>query len=379
MPQKIRVMLVDDSAVIRGMYDRTLSADGAFEVVATAANGQIAINILAKTPVDVIVLDVEMPVMDGITALPELLKLAPKTRVIMASTLTQRNAEISVRAMQLGASDYIPKPSSKEPTEVAEFYRSLIAKVKALAPHVRYESATNAAGVSTASPSHAHASAPSEASVAPSRLYEPLPTLKTPVRMLSQPPLGVQALAIASSTGGPQALLQVFREFSGRTLRVPIFITQHMPPNFTAILADHIAKASGQDCHEGKDGELVQAGKIYLAPGDYHMLVVKDGGQLRIRLNQEPAENFCRPSADPMFRSIAKVYGDKVLGAVLTGLGADGARGAYELVSAGGVVVSQDEATSVVYGMPKAVADAKLTSAVLPITQVAPFLIKAVC
>lgn len=361
MPGKIRVMLVDDSAVIRGLYDRALSADGGIEIVITASNGEMAISMLPKNPVDIIILDVEMPIMDGITALPQLLAIAPNTRIIMASTLTKRNAEMSLRAMELGASDYIAKPSSKEPEEVNTFYTTLISKIKALAPR----------GGATAVTATSRAAAPAP------RTYEAVATPAAPVRQITQPPL-THALAIACSTGGPQALLQIFREFNGIKLRTPVFITQHMPANFTTILADHIAKASGHPCREAVDDEQVQPGHIYLAPGDFHMTVKRVDGGSRISLNQNPPENFCRPSADPMLKSLAKIYGDKLLVAVLTGLGADGARGASEVVAHGGTVVAQDEATCVVYGMPRAVVEAKLTSAVFPLPAVAPFLVKAV-
>lgn len=365
MAQKIRVMVVDDSAVVRGMLDRALSADPAIEVVASAANGEIAINMLSKTPVDMIILDIEMPVMDGITALPELLRIAPHTRVVMSSTLTTRNADISLKAMELGAADYIAKPSSKEPGEVTEFYRQLIEKVKALVPTPRAELA--------ATPSLA----PKPAAPAPSVITVVTPPA-IPVRQSEQPPLNVKALAIASSTGGPQALITIFKEFKGVKIRKPIFITQHMPANFTAILAEHITKACDIDCHEAKDGEVVTPGKIYLAPGDFHMSVKSNNGVGHIVLDQKPPENFCRPSADPMLRSLAQMYRDQLLVAVLTGLGSDGARGASEAVAAGATVIAQDEATSVVYGMPKAVVDAKLTSAIVPLNRIAPYLIKAV-
>jgi two-component system chemotaxis response regulator CheB len=383
MVSKIRVMLVDDSAVVRGLFDRALRADGAIEVVISASNGQMAISMLRNTPVDVIVLDIDMPIMDGITALPELLVVAPKTRVIMASTLTKRNAEISVRAMELGASDYIAKPSTKDAGEVNEFYANLIAKIKALAPHVKTGAAAGKPAASRTQPANGVvARAPMSkdapaAHVPPTRLFEPIPEPATPVRQLTRPN-PTHALAIACSTGGPQALLSIFREFKGISLRAPIFITQHMPANFTAILADHITKASGFDCHEALDEEEVIPGKVYLAPGDYHMTIKKSGNQGRIALNQNPPENFCRPSADPMLRSLTKIYGDKLLVAVLTGLGADGARGASEVVEAGGTVIAQDEATCVVYGMPKAVVDAKLTSAIFPLHAIAPFMIRAI-
>jgi two-component system chemotaxis response regulator CheB len=362
MTSKIKVMLVDDSAVIRGLYDRALIADGGFDIVASAANGQMAVSLLKHHQPDVIVLDIEMPIMDGITALPLLLAGAPKARIIMASTLTLRNAEISLKAMELGATDYIAKPSSKEAGEVNAFYASLITKIKALAPRAS-STALSSAGAATPPTPH--------------KLFEKVPEPETPVRQITRAERA-GALAIASSTGGPQALLTIFREFKGKKPLVPIFITQHMPPNFTTILADHISKASGLDCHEGKQDEEVLPGKIYLAPGDFHMTAVKQGTTVRIALNQEAQENFCRPSADPMLRSLSAIYNDKLLLAVLTGLGADGARGASEVVKHRGTVVAQDEASCVVYGMPRAVAEAKLTSAVMPISAMAGFLIPAV-
>jgi len=369
MTPKIRVMLVDDSAVIRGLVDRALRADPTIEIVASAGNGETALTMLRTIAVDVMILDIEMPVMDGITALPQLLKLSPKTRIIMASTLTSRNAEISLKALELGAADYIPKPSTKELGEVDGFYRDLITKIHALAPKdITVPPVSGVVSPASGSvKSHGLAGA-----------YVPIAKPTNPVRQSESPPMVTHALAIASSTGGPQALLEIFRHFKGITLRVPIFITQHMPPNFTTILAGHIAKTTAIDCHEAIDGEAVVGGKIYVAPGDYHMTVVQADGTRRIRLHQEQPENFCRPSADPMLRSLAPIYREKLLVAVLTGLGADGARGAAEAVALGATVIAQDEATSVVYGMPKAVVEAKLTSAVFPLNRIAPYLMKAV-
>jgi two-component system, chemotaxis family, protein-glutamate methylesterase/glutaminase len=314
-------------------------------------------------PADVIILDIEMPVMDGIAALPQILKVSPKSRVIMSSTLTTCNAQTSLKAMQLGASDYIAKPSSKNAHEVDDFYAQLIRKIHALAPK------------GTPVPESVQLAEPMAQKLA--ALPLPVGINTSAIRQLVQPPR-MEALAIASSTGGPNALLTVFREFKGMKLRTPIFITQHMPANFTATLAEHISTASGMDCHEAKHNEVVKPGVIYLAPGDFHMTVKREGTQLLLELDQNPQENYCRPSADPMLRSLAKIYGDKLLVAVLTGLGADGARGAMDVVARGGIVVAQDEATSVVYGMPKAVVDAKLTSAIFPLSSLAPFLMKGV-
>lgn len=352
-------MLVDDSAVVRGMMQRALSGREDIEVVATAVDGQMALDVLKRIPADVMLLDVEMPGMDGLTALPRLLQLAPTLKVIMSSTLTLRNAEVSLKALALGAADYLAKPSSN-PGEAEQFFQEMITKIRALAR----------------SGSAAPDATPLAAKAAPAPLPTPLAAPAVPVRQ-SVTPSPAGALAIASSTGGPQALIEVFKQLKDTAIRIPIFITQHMPANFTTILAQHITSAAGRDCHEAVDGEVVKPGVIYLAPGDFHMTAQRSGSETVLKLDKNPPENFCRPSADPMLRSLAKIYGPKLLVTVLTGLGADGARGAAEAVAAGGIVIAQDEATSVVYGMPKAVADAKLTSAIFPLNQIAPYLARA--
>lgn len=368
---KIRVMVVDDSTIVRGLMQRAIKADPELDMVATAVDGQMALDVLKRTAVDVVILDVEMPVMDGLTALPLILQTSSNPRVIMASTLTMRNAEISVRAMELGASDYIAKPGAQEAGEVEVFYRELISKIKALGTtHVAPSTSPKAPNTTT--PSALSAAAPLE------KLPSPIGEHGLVVKQSQQPPVSLAALAIASSTGGPQALLHVFKELKGKPLRIPIFITQHMPANFTTILAQHLTQASGYDCHEAVDGEVVKTGVVYLAPGDFHMTAERIGTDVMLRLDKNPQENFCRPSADPMLRSLAKIYGNKLLVTVLTGLGSDGARGAVDVVRAGGTVIAQDEATSVVYGMPKAVVEAKLTSAVFPLPQIPSYLARAV-
>jgi two-component system chemotaxis response regulator CheB len=364
-PSPVRVMVVDDSAVIRGLITRALETDPGVQVVATVGNGQLAISQLARTDVDVIVLDIEMPVMDGITALPELLKTSPDVKIVMASTLTQRNAQISIEAMQKGASDYIPKPSSTgEIHGSADFKRDLLEKVKALGRARRDRRDRNkAAGIPDAK------GAPPPRAAASS----PRPSLLSPSSPVQLRPFGrtmPQIVGIGSSTGGPQALFAVLGALSP-AMRLPIVITQHMPATFTTILAEHIGRVSKRPTAEGKDGEAVEQGKIYLAPGDNHMVVETDGARKVIRLNKNPPENFCRPAVDPMFRSLAAAYGASVLGVVLTGMGADGAKGGKALVEAGGSVIAQDEASSVVWGMPGATAQAGVCSAVLPIDKIA--------
>ena len=347
---RYRVMVVDDSAMIRGLLTRALESDPAIKVVASAGNGELAVKAIARADVDVVILDIEMPVMDGLTALPQLLRASPGVKVIMASTLTRRNAAISLRALTAGASDYIPKPTSARELHATDgFRRELLAKVKALGdPAARREKRTAAL------------------------LNGPRLNLYRDARIvLRRPsPHAPRVVAIGSSTGGPRALFTVF-ETLGKKLRVPVLITQHMPPTFTVILAEHLERITGAGCAEGRDKEPIEAGRIYLAPGDFHMIVERNNGTPEIRLTKAPPENFCRPAADPMFRSLADVYGPSVLGVILTGMGRDGLKGARALIEAGGTMIAQDEATSVVWGMPGAVATAGLCSRVSPIDQIA--------
>lgn len=359
-----RVMVVDDSAVIRGLLTRSLEKDPVIKVVASVGNGELALKALERHDIEVVILDIEMPVMDGLTALPKLLASQPGLQVIMASTLTRKNAEVSLRALQAGAADYIPKPSStSELTGADVFQRELLEKVKALAKAAR---PSRPAAVSVrAADGRAKASMP--ASLVPKR------TISLRKASAALP----RIIAIGSSTGGPQALLEVLRDMAAR-VKLPILITQHMPATFTTLLAEHIARATGVPCAEGKDGEMVTAGRIYLAPGNYHMVVESQGASTVIRLNQNPPENFCRPAVDPMLRSLARIYGSSLLTIILTGMGSDGQKGATEVVEAGGTVIAQDEATSVVWGMPGAVATSGLCSAVLPIQEIGPSVRKLV-
>lgn len=354
-----RVLLVDDSAVIRGLMNKALTEDPHITVIGTAANGEMAVNMAREQQPDIIILDIEMPVMDGITALPHILKVSPKTKIIMASTLTLRNAEISMTALAQGASDYLAKPSAKFGKDVEEFYRDLIAKIKALA------------GINAAAPAPIASAPVAAVPLAPKPVTHDIKLSSEPIAAL-----GIKALAIASSTGGPQALLSLFEQVQGRLNNVPIFITQHMPPTFTAILADHLSKAGKRTVTEAKDGEVAIPGHAYVAPGDYHMVMHLEAGKLMIRTNQEPQENFCRPAADPMLRSLSAIYGKHLLVVVLTGMGQDGLEGSKVVVKNGGNVIAQDEATCVVYGMPKAVAENNLCRAVLPLPEIGRFLIQ---
>lgn len=557
-----KVLIVDDSAIVRGLVTRMLQEDDDIEVVGSVANGEDALVVMRKEiGIEAVVLDIEMPVMDGLTALPKLLEIDPTVRVIMASTLTKRNADISFQAMTLGAVDYIPKPSSAKDLNVGEGFRAeLLDKVKAWAEQrrkmlgaeqVRYEDqAESVAPVpenpdaapehdvppasdeddhGNAKPDGTDAPAPfrAELSVEHQTLHKPgrvqrkrftaelrprpthqpgrhgpmstrpmpqpqhqppqhpqpapantdakaagaaaltrdaapsaaatqprdpgrlireaaiaagdtkavnagikpsrpagstivssgatarnapvkpapqraAPAARSPaaaaaarakapagaaapaparramttgqISLLPEKRINVEVIAIGSSTGGPQALFEVLRGLAG--VRQPIFITQHMPATFTTILAEHITRLTGLKCQEGQTGMPIQGGQVYLAPGDYHMVVEGRGNGRKIVLNQNPPENFCRPSVDPMLRSLVESYGGNILTAILTGMGQDGMLGGRAVVGAGGMVVAQDEQTSVVWGMPGAAAHAGICSAVLPVGGIAAYIKK---
>lgn len=358
----IRVMLVDDSSVIRGIFNRALSADPRFKVVASVPNGLEALNTISEKDVEVVVLDIEMPVMDGLTALPKLIKAKPDAQIIMASTLTRRNAEISIKAMEAGAKDYIPKPESTRGMTDDTFQRELISKIKALAEFRRRHF--------TQKPSLERKVEEDKASEKTTIIENVLSTPKqtnTSLRKASH--FLPDIIAVGSSTGGPQAL-SVFLKSFPREVNLPIVITQHMPPTFTAILAEHLSRDSGIPCKEGQDGDIIENGKCYVAPGGKHMTVELIGIQKRIKILDTPPENFCKPSVDPMLRSLAEIYGPKILIVILTGMGSDGLKGASLIVEKGGTVIAQDEASSVVWGMPGAVSMAGICSAVLPLTDI---------
>lgn len=356
----IRVMVVDDSSVIRGIVSRWVEASAEMVLAGAAVNGADAVKRAAALRPDIIILDIEMPEMDGITALPQLLKACPLTRVIMASTLTRRNAEISLKALSLGASDYVPKPTSLGGGEAAEdFRRELMSRISALGRR-RKPSPSGNPGKGLV---HGRPSDPGTGGLR-NGAGPAAGSGKTSCQLQKPSSVPAQVLAIGSSTGGPQALVNVITALAA-DLNVPVLITQHMPPTFTAILAESIARTSGLKCIEAANGMMLERRCVYVAPGDYHMTIKGRGGP--IELNQAPPENFCRPAVDPMFRSVAAAYGPLALGVVLTGMGSDGREGARAIVAAGGSVIAQDEESSVVWGMPGAVAHAGLASAIVPL------------
>jgi len=280
---------------------------------------------------------------------------------VMASTLTERNADISLRALALGAKDYIPKPSTtRELTGAEAFKRELSAKVKAFGNTRRRRRGERLPAKRAFS---VERSMPAPVALAPTSA--PAIVLRPVGRELPQ------VIAIGSSTGGPQALFTLVQGL-GRTVGVPVVLTQHMPATFTPILAEHITKLGGLPCAEARDGEPLVNGRIYLAPGDRHLLIEGAKGSMRARLTSDPPENFCRPSVDPMLRSATTVCEGRVLVTMLTGMGHDGLAGTRQVIEAGGTAIAQDEGTSVVWGMPGAVAQAGLCHAVLPLPHIAP-------
>lgn len=339
-PEKIRVMVVDDSAVVRGLVSRWVNEDPGIEIVGRSANGLLALSEIVKCSPDVVILDIEMPEMDGMTALPELLKLKPGVKIIMSSTLTRKNAEVSMKALLLGATDYIPKPESNRGiTTSLDFRTELLRKIKAMVPRK---------AVRTTLPAGSTPSLRSFSSVAP------------------------RILAIGSSTGGPQALDKVLKDIAPAIANIPVVITQHMPPTFTVILAERLARASGRPAKEGEDGENIIPGTIYVAPGGFHMSLEQVNGAYVLSVKDGPLINYCKPSVEPLFESVARIYGRATLALVLTGMGNDGAGGATMIADAGGSVIAQDEATSVVWGMPAAALQAGACATVLPLDEIGP-------
>jgi two-component system chemotaxis response regulator CheB len=358
----IRVMIVDDSAVVRGLVSRWIEEEPGVEVVARHANGRLAVEDVARSAADIVLLDIEMPVMDGIEALWLLLQARPELRVLMVSTLTRRNAEISFKALSLGALDYVPKPdSNREITTSLDFRREVIRKIKSLG-----RARTHVAGLKGQGQGGIAGTVVADAE------RKPVPFRQRPFSLV--PP---RVIAIGSSTGGPDALMSLLGAASPSLARVPVLVAQHMPPVFTGILAERLARATGRESKEGFHGEPLKPGTIYVAPGNHHMTVVGKA-QPALRIGSEPPVHFCRPAVDPLFASVAAAYGPATLGIVLTGMGHDGAAGSRAIAEAGGSVIAQDEASSVVWGMPGAAAAVGAVAAMLPPPEIADAMAKLI-
>lgn len=360
---KTRVLIVDDSAVIRAILSRTLSAQTDIEIAGVAGNGETAIRSLRNLDPDIVILDLEMPVMDGLTALPLLLREKPSIKVLICSSLSSRGAEVTLKALALGAAECILKPGAESQT-AESFQAELVRLVRTLGTRIRLRQGL------TASP----ASSASAGGAAPARPVPAAPIVRKtmPSAMVLRPKI----VAIGSSTGGPKALLDVMKNL--RDLPVPIVITQHMPKTFTTMLAQHIEQASGIPCIEGADGMVLEAGRAYVAPGGYHMVLRPEGKSASIRLTEDAPEHFCRPSVNPMMRSLVPIYGGGILSVILTGMGSDGIESCRDVVAAGGRVIAQDEETSVVWGMPGAVANDGLCTAILPLGKIGEWIRHAV-
>ena len=352
---KIRVLIVDDSVVIRRLVTDLLSADPALEVVGAAAHGRIALEKIPQVNPDVITLDVEMPEMDGLQTLKAIRKSYPRLPVIMFSTVTERGAAVTLDALASGASDYVTKPSNVGSTTaaMARIREELIPKIKVLAGRSDVVHPKLSTPIASASKPHA----------------------KMALGARRDRPLEIVAIGV--STGGPTALAELLPAFPA-DFPVPIVIVQHMPPIFTRLLAERLNAKSKISVVEGAGEEKLEPGKAWIAPGNFHMVLEKTRSGSRIKLQQEPPENSCRPAVDVLFRSVAEIYGAASLGVILTGMGHDGLRGCEMINDGGGQILAQDRATSVVWGMPGFVAEAGLADKILPLGQVAEEIVRRI-
>jgi two-component system chemotaxis response regulator CheB len=348
----LRVLVVDDSVVVRRLVADALASDPGIEVIGTAANGRIALSKLTQLQPDAVTLDIEMPELDGLGTLRELRKTHPKLPVVMFSTLTERGAAATLDALSLGANDYVTKPSNtgSVTASLERIREELVPKLKALCPGL---GVVLGAGRAAAGPI---------ARVTTPAAPRPPAVRRTP----DGPPARVDLVAIGVSTGGPNALADLVPALPA-ALPVPVVIVQHMPPVFTRLLAERLDARSGLRVAEATEGAVLQPGTVWIAPGDSHMLVQRRGASRVLHLDDGPQENSCRPAVDPLFRSAVASYGAGVLGVVMTGMGQDGLRGAEVVVDAGGRVLTQDEESSVVWGMPGFVTNAGLADKVLPL------------
>lgn len=348
----IRVLLVDDSVVVRHVVRDILVDAGGIEVVGAAKDGRAALECLERLEVDVVVLDVEMPVLNGLATLEQLRPRWPELPVIMFSTLTERGASATLDALALGASDYLAKPSSLESRRAA---RDAISE--GLVPLVRHWGRAGSGPASRAAPLPpvVHADAP-----APQRWRAPA----------AQPAAEVAAVVIGCSTGGPNALAEIVPALPA-SLGIPVLVVQHMPPTFTRLLAERLDQRSNVHVCEGAAGTEVRAGHVYVAPGGVHMTVRRAGAGVVLAMDDGPAENSVKPAVDVLLRGAVDTWSAGVLSVILTGMGSDGLAGSRAVVAAGGRVLAQDEASSVVWGMPGAVSRAGLVHDVVPLEKMA--------
>ena len=347
-------MVVDDSVVIRRLVTQALELDATIDVVGTASNGAIGLQRMPELKPDVITLDIEMPDMNGLEMLRRVRREYPRVRVIMFSTLTERGAAITLEALSLGADEYVAKVANE-----ASLDRSLARLREDMLPKIKQFFLFPAASASAIRP----ASAPA------------VPTARASAPAAQALKVRPRVLVIGVSTGGPTALGAMLPSFPAN-FPLPILLVQHMPPLFTRLLAERLNAACPLSVEEASDGQAVEVGKILIAPGDYHMKVASSAGTVRVCLDQSPQQNSCRPAVDPLFASAAELYGGAVLAVVLTGMGQDGLRGVEMLKARGARVLVQDEASSVIWGMPGSVANAGLADRVLPLEAIVPEILR---
>jgi two-component system, chemotaxis family, protein-glutamate methylesterase/glutaminase len=359
----IRVMIVDDAVVVRGLLSRWLAEAGGIEIASTHRTGAEAVAAIEHIKPDVVLLDIEMPDMDGITALPLLLKKWPGATVIIASTLTTRNADISLRCLSLGAIDYIAKPSTnRDVTFSTDFRREIIEKVKTLG---RQGSVVRRSAL----PRPENVGLVAQTRLPGNNAATDVSATTVPLRAFNR---GVpRILTIGASTGGPNAVTELLRTCRPALHKMPILVVQHMPTMFTTMFADHIRRLLAIDASEAQHGEMVEKGRIYVAPGGKHTRLERIPAGVRVVIDDSAPVNFCKPSVDVTMLSVAHVFGPGTLGVMLTGMGSDGLRGAIDIVERGGNMLAQDEGSSVVWGMPGAVAKRGLCAAVEPIESLA--------
>jgi len=343
---KIRTLIVDDSAFMRKSLQIMLESDPEIEIVDTARDGIQGVELVKKLRPDVVTLDIEMPRLDGLSALKQIMNECP-TAVIMVSSLTSEGAEATLNAMELGAVDFIPKELSFVNVNIVKIKEELISKVKAIGRHARLK---NRLSRITNKQSAEVPAKPKQyvRSILPKHIYS--------------------AIALGISTGGPLSLQKVIPSLSEK-INIPIFIVQHMPPKFTQSLSERLNSMSKLNVKEAAHGDIVKGGTVYIAPGGKHMTIKPVNGVKNIYISDEPSTTLHRPSVDVMINSVVDTYGSSTLGIIMTGMGKDGYEAIKKLKEIGGQVIAQDEETCVVYGMPKAIVDAELADAILPLNK----------
>lgn len=348
---KIRVLVVDDVAMVRRLVVDALSIDPEIQVVGTAGNGREALERIPEVLPDLLVLDYEMPEMDGLETLIEVKKAYPAIRVIIFSSHTRHGAKLTLDALWHGADDYVPKSPADNLTAATQLIRAqLIPKIKGLC-------ATTGNGSAEAAGASRPPSDPADETRAGARR-----SVLTQTR--------AEIVAIGASTGGPKALARLLEGLPSN-FAVPIVIVQHMPPIFTRLLAERLGTRTQLQCSEAIEGAAVAPRTIWIAPGDQHMTIERERGGVRIRLTNDPPVHSCRPAVDPLFLSVADAYGSSALGIILTGMGHDGYKGCERIRDAGGAILVQDEASSVVWGMPGIVARAGIADRIVPLEEMA--------